>query len=90
LDHGDVSNNDGDECFTDGPASSLLGTIGSGLDKGRGQSGATSADWLAGQEDTDRENQSTAEYCSDHDEDPSTKHEEKPSFPLWIDLCFPE
>ena len=33
LDHGDVSNNDGDECFTDGPASSLFGTIGSGLDK---------------------------------------------------------
>lgn len=31
VDHGDVSNNDGDEGFSAGPATGLLGAIGTGL-----------------------------------------------------------
>lgn len=71
VDHGDVSDDDGDEGFSAGPATGLLGAIGTGLvcqyTKSKGSRG----------EETYSYNQNTAQNTSRHNEETTAEEDEE-------------
>lgn len=71
VDHGDVSNDDGDECFSAGPATGLLGAVGTGLVcQFTGNTGSRGGE-------TYRDDQYTAQNTSGHDEETTAEEDEK-------------